>query len=82
MDTYDFSGDIFKWNISTLLNYIKNNYIQFILLICVFIIIYVVDYISNINAMIFTFPSIISTVSTKVSKNINSKREKKPKIKN
>ena len=35
------------------LNYIKDNYVQFLLLILVFIIIYTVDHISNVNDFIF-----------------------------
>ena len=39
------------------LNYIKDNYVQFLLLILVFIIIYTVDHISNVNALIFSIQS-------------------------
>lgn len=42
------------WNT---LNYIKDNYVQFLLLILVFIIIYTVDHISNVNALIFSIQS-------------------------
>jgi len=45
------------WDLNSIINYIKDNYIQFLLLILVFFIIYIVDYISNINAMIFSMPS-------------------------
>jgi hypothetical protein len=40
-----------------IISYIKNNFIQFLLLILVFIIIYTVDYISNINANLFNIQS-------------------------
>jgi hypothetical protein len=42
------------WNT---LNYIKDNYVQFLLLLLVFIIIYTVDHISNVNALIFSIQS-------------------------
>jgi hypothetical protein len=38
------------WNFVSIINYIKDNMFQFILLFFVFVIIYVVDHISNINA--------------------------------
>jgi hypothetical protein len=47
-DESDFS--IYDFN--SIINYIKNNYIQILLLFLVFLIIYAVDYISNINAML------------------------------
>lgn len=59
--------------------YIKENYIQFLLFISVFFIIYLVDYISNINAQFFVMPSPIPGVP-QPSIGINTKR--KIKIKN
>ena len=44
-------------NFTSIISYIKNNYIQFLLLILVFFIVFIVDYISNINAIIFSIPS-------------------------
>lgn len=70
-DENNFSGDIFKWDIYTILSYIKVHYVQFLLLILVFIIIYIVDYITNLNAAIFTFPSPIPGVSSTASKPMN-----------
>jgi len=77
MDANDFYGDIFKWDIYTIIKYIKNHYIQFILLFLVFIIIYAVDYISNINAMIFTMPSAIPGVIAPTNKITVPKKNKK-----
>jgi hypothetical protein len=37
------------WNINSVINHIKDNMISFILLICVFFIIYIVDSLSNYN---------------------------------
>jgi hypothetical protein len=80
MDNDEFAGDIYNWNVHTIIKYVKVHYMQFLLLILVFIIIYVVDHISSINAIIFTMPSIIpgpstnSVISTKIKK---SKKLKK-----
>jgi len=60
MESSDFNDDNFTWNFSTIINYIKVNYIQFLLFISVFIIIYIVDYISYINAMKITIPASIT----------------------
>ena len=46
-DTYN--DELSIWNIYSIINYVKDNFVQFILLISVFIIIYYVDYINNIN---------------------------------
>jgi len=62
-----------------IIEYIKENYIQFLLFISVFFIIYLVDYISNINAQIFVMPSPIPGLP-QPSIGINAK--KKIKIKN
>jgi len=72
MESRDFNDDNFTWNFSTIFNYIKVNYIQFLLLMCVFIIIYIVDYISYINTMKITIPASI----TKKIKNQKSKSKK------
>ena len=60
MESRDFNDDNFKWNFYTIINYMKVNYIQFLLLMSVFIIIYIVDYISYINAMKITIPASIT----------------------
>jgi hypothetical protein len=69
MDKYN-NEEFTFWNT---LNYIKDNYVQFLLLLLVFIIIYIVDHISNINAMIFTMPSPIIGV-----KNLQHNKNSQP----
>ncbi len=54
MDTSD--DELFSWNTISILNFIKDNFIQILMLLSVFVIIYVVDYISNINSAIFSIP--------------------------
>ena len=46
------------WNISNIYEIIKENVASFLLLFVVFGIIYVVDYISNINAILYSMPAI------------------------
>ena len=46
------------WNINSVLGHIKDNIVSFILLICVFFIIYIVDHLSNYNMMLMTMASI------------------------
>jgi hypothetical protein len=44
------NDDLSDWNIYSIVNYIKENLFQFLLLLCVFFIIYIVDYLNNLNA--------------------------------
>jgi hypothetical protein len=52
----DFDEEISLWNIHSIFLYIKDHIISFLLLLLVIIIIYIVDHISNINNIIFSFP--------------------------
>lgn len=55
--SYFENEDFSIYSFTSIINYIKNNYIQFLMLILVFFIIFIVDHISNINAMIFSITS-------------------------
>lgn len=55
---YDIYDAIKSFDINYIINYIYNNYIQLILLICVFLIIYIVDRINQYNNQIFGLPQI------------------------
>ena len=48
------------------INYIKNNFIQLLLLGLVFFIIYTVDYISNINTMLMSQISMMPSMTTHI----------------
>lgn len=61
------------WDINTIVDFIKNNYIQIIMFLSVFIIIYVVDYISNINSVLFGLPSAVPGLSATQSNNQTKK---------
>lgn len=56
--TYD-EPDLSIYDFNSIINYIKNNFIQILLLFVVFLIVYTVDYISNINAMLMAPISMI-----------------------
>lgn len=47
------------WNFNSVVNFYKDKFVPILLFLLVFVIIYVVDKISNINAMIFAMPSYI-----------------------
>jgi len=54
MEMFDDESDLSIYDFNSIINYIKNNYIQFLLLFLVFFIIYTVDYISNINTILMS----------------------------
>ena len=70
-------------NINSIINFIKENTIQIFLLLLVPVIIYIVDHISNINAMIFGLqspvPGLASSSQNEPPKNqkIQDKKVKK-----
>ena len=63
----------------SIINYIIQNYQKFALLILVFIIIYIVDYICVINSSLYATPSPIPGVATAPKSNIKIKTNKKNK---
>ena len=67
-----------NYDLKSILNYIKNNWIQLILLIVSFFIIYIVDYIYNINyGLIATTASINATAMPLIKMTKKSKKSKK-----
>ena len=79
MTNYDFddksSVDVFY----SIVNYIIQNYVKFALLILVFIIIYIVDYICVINSSLYAMPSPIPGVASLTNSNLKTKPNKKNK---
>jgi hypothetical protein len=72
-------GDFNIYDINSILGFIKENFIQLLLLLLVPIIIYIVDHISNINAIIFGLPSPVPNVShpnPQVHQQIHQKKRK------
>jgi len=64
------------WNINQVLTHIKDNAISFILLICVFFIIYLVDRLSNYNMALMTLSAMPApiTMMPKLGKKRKDKR--------
>lgn len=61
------------WEIKTIVDFIQNNYIQILMFLSVFVIIYLVDYISNINAVLFSLPTAVPGLSKiQPNKNVNA----------
>lgn len=62
---------IIMWDIKTITHYIITNYEKFLLFVFAFLIIILVDYISNINAVIFAYPQKIPGLNfdSKIKKN-------------
>ncbi len=58
----DDEPDLSIYDFNSIINYIKNNFIQILLLLFVFLIIYTIDYISNINNMLMTPISMIPSI--------------------
>jgi hypothetical protein len=65
---YDEDDNSLLSKVTSTINYIITNYHKFILLILAFFIIYFVDYISNINALIYSSQSIpvLSNLKTQI----------------
>lgn len=59
----DIANDIF-FTLSSLIQYINDNFIGLLLLILAFFIIYFVDYISHVNAILFAMPPTIPGMPT------------------
>ena len=58
------------WDIRSIIHYIITHYEKFLLFLVVIVIIYTVDYISNINAIMFSVPQIIPGI-TNITNNNN-----------
>jgi dolichyl-phosphate-mannose--protein O-mannosyl transferase len=62
MEMIEDDSDLSIYDFNSIIDYIKNNIIQILLLILVFFIIYTVDYISNINTILMTTTSMIPSM--------------------
>ena len=52
IESDNYEDDFSFYNINSLIDFVKNNVIQIFLFLLVFVIIYIVDHISNINTML------------------------------
>ena len=69
--------DLDLFDVDSVIQYILSNYTQFLLLLLVFIIIYVVDYISNVNNILFSATQIIPGINNSINLIENKKTNKK-----
>ena len=75
--TYSEDTDIDFFDINSVIQYVLSNYTQFLLLLFVFIIIYAVDYISNVNNILFSATQIIPEINNSINPSENKKMNKK-----
>ena len=61
------------WNPETVFQFVKENIVQLLLLLLVFIIIYAVDHITNINAMLYAAPMSNAILQQKPSRKKSKK---------
>lgn len=59
MDTIEEDNEFSIYNFNSIINYIKDNYIQLLLLCLVFFIIYIVHYITDLNTILMSQMNII-----------------------
>ena len=76
--TYSEDADIDFFDINSVIQYVLSNYTQFLLLLLVFIIIYVVDYISNVNNILFSATQMMPVIHDSINPGKNKKTNKKP----
>jgi len=65
MEIIEEDNDFSIYDFNSVMNYIKNHFVQILLLILVVVIIYTIDHISNINAMLMMTP--VSYMNTQAS---------------
>lgn len=73
----DYDDDFSFYNMNSIIDFVKNNMIQIFLFIMVFIIIYIVDQISNINTMLLAMQQQAETQYEKNFKNLKKYKSKK-----
>lgn len=66
--------DFSAWDTETVIQFVKENILQFLLLLLVFFIIYAVDHITNLNAMLYAAAPISNTILQKKPTNKKSKK--------
>lgn len=73
--------ETYIFNFNNVINYIKENFIGLLMLICVFLIIYIVDHINYVNSKLFSTPSPIPIPGI-ISNNVQNIIKKVKKTKN
>ena len=62
------------WNVNSVLTHIKDNIVSFILLICVFFIIYIVDRLANYNMLLMAASAMPVTSLQQIAQKKRNKR--------
>lgn len=75
MENTNYDEEVSNWNPETVFQFVKENILQFLLLLLVFVIIYVVDHITNLNAILYGAP--ISNTILQQKPPTGKKRSKK-----
>lgn len=75
MENTNYDEEVSNWNPETVFQFVKENILQFLLLLLVFVIIYVVDHITNLNAILYAAP--ISNTILQQKPATGKKRSKK-----
>ena len=70
---YTNSDEVSNWTPETVFQFVKENILQFLLLLLVFVIIYVVDHITNINTMLYAAPMSNAILQQKPSRKKSKK---------
>ena len=80
LEGYDKKDHDLELNITSILNYVKNHFLKFILLIIAVLIVFIIEYITNINMKIYSMPSAIIGVNsnnkTVIIKSTKNKKRK------
>ena len=66
--------DFSTWDTETVIQFVKENILQFLLLLLVFVIIYAVDHITNLNTMLYAAAPLSNTILQKKPTNKKSKK--------
>jgi len=80
--TYNDNDDFDLWNIDSVIKHIQSNKLGFLLLLFVFVIIYIIDYINRINSSIFgisnpmPIPGMQNTLPMQLPKMVKRKQKK------
>jgi hypothetical protein len=70
---YTNSNEVSNWTPEMVFQFVKENIVQLLLLLLVFVIIYVVDHITNINAMLYAAPASNTILQQKPSRKKSKK---------
>jgi hypothetical protein len=77
MEMIDDEPDLSIYDFNSIINYIKNNFIQILLLLFVFLIIYTVDQISNINTMLMAPITMMPSIAQEPIKMLKKRKMSK-----